>query len=479
MHQQSKKLTMPTQAEMKWRDYNARIDWLQSLITDKTGMRYFVERDPQEQLRQFQEALVRTAEFLEFAGNPQERFPSVHVAGTSGKGSVVTMSASLLSEAGHSTAYHVSPYLQVCNEKLVLNGHMISLDGFIKLVDEFRSIYETWQTAGRKFNSLKFNEAWTSLTYLWFARCGAEWTVMETGVGGRYDPSNVLPSQLAVITNVDYDHVKPLGPELEDIARHKAGIIKPGKPVITAALNPVVLQEIEREAELKKSPLYRLGKEFDFTLHEADASGVTLSIHTPFNSFENVHVALRGAFQATNVALAVSAVDVLAQSYPIQLTQLVVESALQQVQFPGRFETIQTDPLVILDSAHNPHKMQSLVEALRSIYPHRRVIAVTGMLMTKDASSMLKLLLPAVDKLILAKPNVLGKPSLEPEQLAATIRELDPSKETHVAATLVDAIKTALAQASEGDLVLVTGSLYLVGEARNYWVSPQVLLGMA
>jgi len=288
-----------------------------------------------------------------------------------------------------------------------------------------------------------------------------------------------LPSQLAVITNVDYDHVKPLGPKLEDIARHKAGIIKPGKPVITAALNPVVLKEIELEAELKNSQLYRLGKEFDFTLDEADAYGVTLSIQTPFNFFENVHVTLRGAFQAVNAALAVSAVDALSLSYPIQLTQQVVESALEQVQFPGRFETIQTHPLVILDSAHNPHKMQSLVDALRSIYPERHVIAVTGMLMTKDASSMLKILMPSVDKLILTKPDVLGKPSLEPQQLAASIREIDPRKETHVAATLVDAIKTALVEASENDLVLITGSLYLVGEARNYWVSPQVLLGIA
>jgi dihydrofolate synthase/folylpolyglutamate synthase len=469
---------MPTQAEMKRRDYNAQIDWLQSLITDKTGMRYFAERSQEEQLRQFQEALARTAEFLDYAGNPQEKFASVHVAGTSGKGSVVAMIASLLSHSGLKTAYHVSPFLQVCNEKLVLDGQWISLDDFINLVAEFRAIYEDWQAAGRKFNTLKFNEAWTSLTYLWFARCGAEWAVMETGVGGRYDPSNALPSQLAVITNVDYDHVRPLGPELEDIAHHKAGIIKLGKPAITAALNPVVLQEIEHEAELKKSQLYRLRKEFDYTIHQVDASGVTLSIQAPFNSFENVHVVLRGAFQAVNAALAVSAVDVLAQSHPIQLTRQVVQDALEQVQFPGRFETIQTDPLVILDSAHNPHKMKSLVDGLREIYPGRRVIAVTGMLMTKDASSMLKILLPAVDKLLLTQPNVLGKPSLEPEHLAAIIRSLDPSKEMQIALSVEDAIKIALAGAAKDDLILVTGSLYLVGEARNYWVSPQKLLGI-
>ena len=237
-------------------DYNQARKWLMSLITDPEGQRYFEEKSAEVRLAEFKEQIDRTGKFLAFTGNPQAAFNSVHIAGTSGKGSVVNMIAAILRAGGLKTGYHVSPYLQVCNEKLIVDDQMISPSEFITLVGDLNRDYTKWIASDGKYTSLKYGEAWVALTYLWMAKCGVDWAVIETGLGGRYDPTNVLPSNLAVITNVDYDHVEVIGPSLEQIAHHKAGIIKPGKPVVTSETKPEVLAVIQREVEEKNAHLF-------------------------------------------------------------------------------------------------------------------------------------------------------------------------------------------------------------------------------
>ena len=239
-------------------DYNAQIQWLHSLITDKTGAHYLQENDKETRLRDFQESLARTTSLLTYAGKPQENFNSIHVAGTSGKGSVVSLISSILMGCGFRTGHHVSPFLQVSTEKIILDGKRIALEQFNQLVREFRVLYETWQNAGEMPRSLKYTEAWMALTFLSFSKSKVDWAVIETGMGGRYDPSNALPAKLAVITNVDYDHINELGPTLRDIASHKAGIIKENQVAITASQHADVLDVLENEARLQHAPLYRL-----------------------------------------------------------------------------------------------------------------------------------------------------------------------------------------------------------------------------
>jgi dihydrofolate synthase/folylpolyglutamate synthase len=457
-------------------DFNNQIKWLYRLITDPTGSRYFENKDQQTRLREYQEQLLRITDFLKFVNNPQQRFSSVHVTGTSGKGSVAAMTAAILSQCQLRTGFHGSPYLQVVNEKLIIDGEMITPSEFNHLVNQFRQIYDVWAAAGGPFTGLLYTEAWTALVCLWLAQHKVDWAVIETSLGGRFDSTNVLPAKLAIITNVGYDHVESLGPELPDIAYHKAGIIKNNGLVITAATNKAALQVIEEEARQKNARLYRMGQDFDFTVQKMNSSGLWISVQTPFRYYHDVHIAMQGTFQVTNAALAITATDILAEENLVSVSEEAVRTALAQLSFPGRMEIIQSKPLVILDGAHNLHKMQALVTSLRIIYPEKRITAIVGMLMTKDTPALIKSLLPVVSRFVVTKPNVFGKPSLPPEALGDIIQDIAPTIKVHVVDNVKDSIDLALQKLDNDEVLLITGSLYLVGEARDYWLPREQLL---
>ncbi|MFQ5616197.1 MAG: bifunctional folylpolyglutamate synthase/dihydrofolate synthase, partial [Anaerolineales bacterium] len=457
------------QFSANFHQYNDRVSWLYTLITDPTGSRYFVEKSRETRLREFKEQLARTADFLAFAGNPQNQFRSIHIAGTSGKSSVVTIMAAILAQAGLRTGFHISPYLQIPNEKLIIDGRMIPPSGFVQLVDHFREKYDSWRTAGRPFDSLRYGEAWVALTYLWFAMQQVDWAVIETGVGGRYDPTNILPSSLAVITNVDFDHVRILGSSLIDIARHKAGIIPQNGIVITSETKPPALQIIEEEAAQRNARLYRIGRDFDFTIHAMNQDGTKLSIQTSCRQYNDIFLPMRGAFQPTNAALSVAALDLLAAEYNLPLTPKAVKTALQNVQFPGRMEIVQRNPTVILDGAHNPHKMRALAESFRAIYPRQRVAVLFGMLVTKDAAARLRALLHIASRFIFAKTDVFGKPPMPPAKLSDTLRSLAPDIPVQTLESPRQGIALALQTLAPDDTLLITGSIYFIGAVRDYW----------
>jgi len=452
-------------------DCSRQIDWLYSLVTDPTGSRYFLEKSPETRRREFVAQLARTADFLEFAGNPHTRFNSIHVAGTSGKGSVTTMLAAMLTAGGWRTGLHTSPYLQICNEKLIINGQMISPSAFTALVRRLSAIHAEWQQAGRAFADLRYGEAWVSLTYLWFAGQQVDWAVVETSLGGRFDPTNVLPAQLAVITNVNFDHVKILGPDLLSIARHKAGIIKPGGLAITAETNPATLAVIQAEAAAKQATLYLPGRDFSFAVENG-----RLAVQTPFNHYTDLVVALPGEFQVANAALAVAGLDVLAARHGLPLTAAAIKTGLAGVKFPGRLEVMPAEPLVILDGAHNPHKMQALVTSLRQLYPAKRIVALFGMIRDKDTTEVVKVLAPQVSRFIVTAPNVFGKPALPPNELANIIKNVAPLLKVEQAASVKAGVELALQTLDPDELLLATGSLYLVGEARDHWFPRENLL---
>src|SRR3972149_4177393 len=216
-------------------EFKRQVHWLETLIADPAGIRYLQTESSEARRQELQAQLARAADFLDFVGNPQSKYPSVHVAVTSGKGSVVTLLAALLTHCRLHTGSHVSPYLQVSNEKLQTDGKLIGLAEFIALVERFKQLHTDWSNAGRPFKALRYNEAWTALAFLWFAQREVDGAVVETGVGGRFDPTNTLPACLAVITNVDFDHTEVLGQTLPEIAYHKAGIIKSQQAALTPA----------------------------------------------------------------------------------------------------------------------------------------------------------------------------------------------------------------------------------------------------
>jgi len=445
--------------------------WLFSLITDPKGERYFQEKSMEVRMTEFREQIERMGSFLELIGSPQNSFPSIHVAGTSGKGSVVQMLASILRANGLKTGYHVSPYLQVCLEKLIVDGKLIRPSEFAGLVAEFRAEFEAWTAHSERFDAIKYGEAWVALTFKWMAKQQVDWAVIETGLGGRFDPTNMLQPRLAVITNVNYDHVEVLGETLAEIAWHKAGIIKPGAPAVTGEANPQVLAVLQQEADQHGVRLYRRSQDYDYHV-KPDG---TLTVDGPRHTYSELTLAARGSFQYQNAALAVASLDLLAAEGQLDLDPEAVRQGLG-VQVAGRFEVIQHDPVVILDGAHNQHKAQALADSLAAAYPSKQLTVVLGTLSIKDFSGIIKALAPITGKWVATQPKVFGKPAAPASALAEVIRQVTPEVEVHEFEQVRMAIESVLAEADEEEVIVVTGSLYMLGEARGVWRSVDQIL---
>ncbi|MFC1998381.1 bifunctional folylpolyglutamate synthase/dihydrofolate synthase [Chloroflexota bacterium] len=455
-------------------DYYDRLKWLRSLITDPAGTYYFTEKTQLEYLKDYLKQINRTKAFLELAGNPQEQYPVVHIAGTSGKGSVTTMIGAILRQAGLRVGVHTSPYLQVCNEKLVTDDIMISPQEFVELIDEFRQIHRTfYQKAGEP---LRYQEAWACLMYMYFAKKQVDWAVVETALGGRYDPSNVVPSKLAIITNIALEHTPQLGTSLAEIARHKAGIIKKGMPVITSEKSARIVDIFAKEAIKNHSKLYKLDRDFSFKIDKSDHTGLTIEVRTPFKTFNTFHINHTGTFNAINASAAVKAGEVLAKKYGVPITEEHIRAALEGWGLPGRMETVQQAPQVILDSAHNPQKMHALVDTIKAVFPQKSITVVIGMLAFKDVDAILKALLPIASHVIATQANVLGKPSLPTSDLKKAIFRQNPSLEVIECSSVKSGIEAALSKAKPDELVLITGSMYLIGEAREHWFNSEQML---
>jgi len=441
--------------------------WLYTLITDPKGERYFLEKSMDVRMQEFTEQIQRAHSFMDFWGNPQKHYPSIHIAGTSGKGSVVRLIAGILSETGLKVGYHVSPYLQVCNEKLIVDNQMISPSEFVALVEEFKATYQRWLATNEVHSNLKYGEAWVALTFHWMAMQQVDWAVIETGLGGRFDPTNIIPSDLAVITNVHYDHTEVLGEELSQIAWHKAGIIKPGGLAITAEKNPDALSVIEAEAVKQNTQLFRLGKEFDYQVKKKGRE-IVLKVEGVHQTYEDLRIGMRGGFQLVNAALAVASVDLLAGHGRLKINQEQMSKGVG-VTFPGRFEFVQENPVVILDGAHNQHKANALASSFAQTLPERKVTVVLGTLLMKDFSGIIKALAPITERWIATQPKVFGKPSTSPEALASAILAVSPGVEVFQADDVAAAINQAYELVGQEGIILVTGSLYMLGDARSIW----------
>ena len=455
-------------------DFRQAEKWLFTLITDPKGERYFQEKSMEERMEEFREQMERIQSFLYYCNNPETDFHSIHVAGTSGKGSTVHYLAAILRAAGIHTGYHVSPYLQVCNEKMITDGRMIRPSEFAALVADLRVIYDKWVRQNGHFEMLKYGEAWVALTFLWMARQQVQWAVIETGLGGRYDPTNAVPAKLAVITNVNYDHVEVLGETLREIAYHKAGIIKHAGLAITAETNPESLDVIRSEAHHKNARLYVIGKDFNYQRIDKDGKRL-LRVEGVYNTYEDLSPAMLGEFQLENAALAVASIDLLAGLGMIQVTPDQIQEGLQ-VEVPGRFEIIQEKPTVILDGAHNLPKAQALVDSLTREYPGRKMTMVLGTLSIKDFSGIIHALAPITEKWIATQPHVFGKPAAPANKLGDVIREVSPGQKIVQTTDVRTGIQMALEKASKDDLIVITGSLYLLGEARSYWYPTDEIL---
>jgi dihydrofolate synthase/folylpolyglutamate synthase len=416
-------------------------------------------------------AVFRTARlmrFLQRLGNPHQGYPIVHVGGTSGKGSTSTAIAAILTSAGFTTGLHTSPYLQTPAEKLQINGRLISSDMYVALCDQLLEAHESWLAAGEE--ALTYGEAWIALTMLFFRECVVDIAVLEVGAGGRFDLTNIVKPAVAVITSVGIDHTATLGNTIPDIAWHKAGIIKHGIPAVTGVTHPEALQIIRDEAIEVDAPLTVVDPDVSAANIATDRQGTTW---TDGMTGLTHHIALRGRFQARNGALALAAVQALREQ-GFHIPDEAVERGLQSARIPGRVELIdEPGALVMLDGAHNAEKVAALAEDVPSLLPvgEGKRIGVLGVLEAKQAQEMIGSIVAVLDVLVVTSPQVTAKEGRSAVDMADMVRQAGFHGPVHIEPDPATALNLALELANEanGSAVLVTGSLYLVGNVRERW----------
>ncbi len=394
----------------------------------------------------------RLTSLLEALGQPHRTVPIVHVAGTSGKGSTATAIAAGLTAAGYRTALHTSPYLQSATEKLQLDGRLIAAGEFAQLVDA--TIAASEDVPAFKSTPISYGELWMAMVLRWFADVSADVAVLETGAGGRFDLSNVVSPVISVITTIGLDHLETLGPTIADVAWHKAGIIKQGVPVVTGVRDPEALEVIVREAAAMGSRLVFPDWHDRLAGAEGDDLGIAIA-----------------PFQRANQALAAATLRQMGM-IGFTIDQEASERGVAGMQLPGRAEVMQDEPLVLLDGAHNPQKMASLATTLRSWLPldeGRERTIVLGALKSKNAQEMFAHIAPLATRMILTTPDIYGKPGADPSSLAGDAERAGFSGSVDVISDVAGAVDAAISGSGPDDQVVVTGSMYVAGNARERW----------
>lgn len=433
--------------------YSQAIEYLHSLI-DYEKRR--IERYSPETLD-----LSRVEQLLDMLGNPHRAYPSVHIAGTKGKGSTSAMIESVLRAAGYRTGLYTSPHLHTFRERIRVGADLISCEDVVSLTEEFRPLIAI-------VPGVTTFEAITAMAFAYFARQKIDFLVAEVGLGGRLDATNVLLPEVAVITSLSLDHTHLLGDTLSQIAAEKAGIIKDGIPVVTAPQKPEALQVIEETARLRQAPLVEVGRDWVWEPGPFDWNGQSFTAQRVGNGRDNLAdkywIPLLGRHQLENATTALAALQVLLER-GFRVTPAAVREGLERVQWPGRLEILSTDPLVVVDCAHNPYSTEVLRETLREWFPGRRWVLIFGASADKDIPGMLRALLPITARLIVTRSD--HPRSATPVELADMAASVGRGAE--IAVNIRRAFQRTLTMWKPDTGVLVTGSIFLVAEAREFW----------
>lgn len=424
--------------------------------------------DPEERQAEFQRRLERTRRLMNELGDPQNAFDIIHIGGTSGKGSIAILCESMLRAMGRRVGTHTSPYLQTPLEKVRIDGRLISAGRAVALTDRVMEGVNTLLAQDGPLGKPHYAEAWLGLALRAFADAGCEVGIVEVGMGGRYDATNIVMPRVSVISTVHYDHTRVLGETLDAIAFHKAGIIKPGVPAVVGEVPQVAWEVIEQEASRRGARLVRLGRDVHYEPLELTQHGGRFNYHGLHLHLEDARLGLLGAHQLANASVALAAMEIYADAEGLALDEAQIREGLAAARFAGRLEVTQTDPLCVLDGAHNQEKISALLAAVPSIFDYERLILVLGLLEAKTVDPILLALAELADVVVTTSPSVKGKPALPAEDLA------ELAHRAGIAAVQAEpeplaALEQALSLARPGDMVLVTGSLYLIGQVRSHW----------
>jgi dihydrofolate synthase / folylpolyglutamate synthase len=415
--------------------------------------------------------LARERALLEHLGNPQRAYGVTHIAGTKGKGSTSVMLANILHAAGLHTGLYTQPDLHTFRERIRVDGQVVTAEALIALIPALqRALAEIGDTQGTYITY----EVSTALAFLAFRAAGVDHAVIEVGLGGRLDATNVVEPMATAITSISYDHMAILGNTLSEIAGEKAGIIKEGTPVICSAQAPEAVATIERIANARHAPLVRVGPagsgcDYLWSPGLAEQTRQFFDVTTPTGRYEQLELALLGEHQIENATAAIALAETLrARSLPLQ--ESAIRAGLRTVRWPGRLQIVGHEPLVLVDSAHNADSFAHLFAALRRHFTWDRLLLVIGLMVDKDLAGVAREIARSGVERVYATAAAIPR-AASPEQLATVLHDAAPTLDILPSASTAQALVAALADARPRDLICIAGSVYLAGEALRWFAT--------
>jgi len=390
-------------------------------------------------------------------GEPQKKLHTIHVGGTNGKGSTAASIHALLLANGYRVGLYTSPHLKDVEERFRINDTNISKEEFLVFYDKVRNIIEPEM-------EITFFEYLTAMALDYFCEQKTDWAVIEVGMGGRYDATNVIRPQVSVITNIDYEHTEYLGADLKKIAFEKAGIVKENGILVTAIRDPEILGYVEEICASRNAKIYALDRDFQVRVKEQTIWGTRFDFNDSAEELNDLIIPLTGSYQVDNAALAVKT-SFLLRELGWNIREEGIREGLGNINWKGRFDIIRKEPMLICDGSHNPGGIKSFIENLIRLVPFDRLFIIFGVMSDKDYMKMGGYFVPQADELILVRPDV--ERALDPETLFEAFRKYE--KDMVVIRDVNAALHYALGKAGKKDAVCVIGSLYLVSEAlREY-----------
>jgi dihydrofolate synthase/folylpolyglutamate synthase len=433
----------------------------------KEAIKYLYERTDYEKEKRLRYNittfnLARMEKLLSLLGNPHKKITTVHIAGTKGKGSTATMLARMLEANDYSVGLYTSPHVVHLHERIMVNSKMIKESEMLGLLNRIYAAVEKIA----KTEQVSFFEIMTALAFMHFVDSGVDIAVIETGLGGRLDSTNVIRPEVIGITSLSIDHQYQLGDTISSIAKEKAGVFKRGVPVITVEQDPEAMRVLKSLANAANAPLSVTGSDIDFSQRfetsREDGPHTRICLTTPTSKFEHLRVPLQGKHQAINCGLALAMLDKL-KSSGYEIDDEKATQGLNGVSLIGRMEMICDDPRILIDAAHNAASIRALMHAIGQNIPYDSMVVIFGCNSDKDIKGMLGQLQYGADKVIFTRSN--SAKAMSPQELADMYTEIC-GKMCQVASSLGEALLLAKSAVDREDLICITGSFYLIGEAK-------------
>jgi dihydrofolate synthase/folylpolyglutamate synthase len=393
--------------------------------------------------------------------NPHCELKAVHIGGTNGKGSTVTFLRSILQAGGHTVGTFTSPYIEQFNERISINGKPITDEEILQIANVIKPLAD--ELDGTELGGPTEFEVITAMAFYYFAKVhSVDIVIFEVGLGGRFDSTNIILPILSIITNIGLDHVNILGHTYEEIAFEKAGIIKPGTPVFTGVKRPDALGVIEKQAEKMEAPLFKIKKEFSIENHKSLPKGEQFTLKSYNRTLENLEISMIGEHQTENASLAIMAGLYLNERSLFKLNEQDIRTGLTKAYWPGRFEILSENPLVVVDGAHNDEGITALVHELNQRFGDRKIHIVFTALKDKSLEKMIGKLDEVADKITFVSFDY-------PRAAAAdTLFEISRSLNKFACEDWQSTIREELSDLEDSSILVVTGSLYFISEAKPF-----------